>query len=581
MKSFKNHYWVKPQPVSPSGDVIRQAKKFRTSTKIIYLLHNRGLKNDEAIRQYLYPTLKDLVSPFEMKGVRTAARVITETLQDDGELIIWGDYDVDGVTATSLLILFFGHYTEKIRWFIPNRFRHGYGLNEQELRKLISSGTSDKKVLITVDCGIQNHQEIEVAQKMGCKVIVTDHHEPGEVEVTADAVINPKMNDCGFPDRDIAGVGLAFYLAMGVRASVPQDGPNLKQFLDLVAVGTIADMVPLRGSNRVLVKAGFEVLNSSPNPGLAALMKECDIFSGNITSEDISFQIAPRINAAGRMADAAVAVEMLISNDLNVCNRIATQLSKLNTDRKNECTKCLEFTLALTADYNLEKKKCFIAIVPYSMGILGVVASQVMEKLRMPVILLTDMSENGLGKVLRGSCRSVEGINLYQILEKCADLLLQFGGHAMAAGITIQQEKIDLFERLFSNILAEENEMVGEKKKIDLLISIEEAVSTETINELYLLEPYGNGNHKPLFFDQDVSVQEIKRMGRNGDHLSFVKRGTFENKRCVAFNFGDFENDFKNNPYFDLIYTVAISRFRKMEKWQPHLVDCICKQSEG
>ena len=579
MKSVKDQYWQRPQPFSPSDDVIRQAKQFRVAPEIIQLLHNRGIKDNEQLRQYLLPTLQDLISPFEMKGIRTAATIVAETLLNDGEIIIWGDYDVDGVTATSLLVLFFGHYTERIRWFVPNRFTHGYGLHEEELGKIIAASPTEPKLLITVDCGIQNHHEINVAKQMGCRVIVTDHHEPGETAVEADAIINPKIDECAFPDQDIAGVGLAFYLAMGVRAHLSQNGPNLKQFLDLVAVGTIGDMVPLQGSNRVLVKAGFEVLNQSPSPGLAALLKECDILSGNITSEDIGFQIAPKINAAGRMAEAAIAVELLISANEDACRRIAAHLTKLNTARKDECAQCLEFALSCASEKDLQNDGCFIAILPFSLGILGVVASQIVEKLRVPVILVTESSENIHGTVLKGSCRSVDHLNMYQLLENCVDHLLQFGGHTMAAGITLTPKKFERFSKRFSELVCEQTETVPERKKADLLMAVEQAVSPLSIKELQLLEPFGNGNPKPIFYDQNVSIQEIRKMGRDGDHLSFVKRGRFENKRCIAFRFGDFENRLYEYPHFDLIYTVSISRYKKMEQWQPHLVDIIGRLS--
>ncbi len=575
MKSIKDQYWIPPQPFVPSEDIIRQAKFFQVTPEIIQLLHNRGIKESEQIRQFLFPTLNDLVSPFKMKGIKEASVIVAETLQDGGEIIIWGDYDVDGVTATSLLVLFFRHYTNNIRWFIPNRFNQGYGLNATKLKNIIANDQVGQKLLITVDCGIQNHREVELAKAMGCRVIVTDHHEPGEMVVEADAVVNPKMDSCIFPDQDIAGVGLAFYLAMGIRAQLPQNGPNLKQFLDLVAVGTIADMVPLQGSNRVLVKAGFEVLNQSPNPGLAALMEECDIYSGNITSEDISFQIAPKINAAGRMDEAAIAVNLLVASENKECQKLATRLARLNTARKEECTRCLEYTLSIASVSEPKEAGCFVVNIPYSLGILGVVASQLVEKIRVPVILLTEVNDETHGSVLKGSCRSIDDINIYLCLEKCADLLLQFGGHAMAAGVTIKPDKLEEFEQRFSKNISERRAKESLAKKIDLPMTIEQALSPESTKELYLLEPFGNGNKKPIFYDDKVIIQDIRKIGRNGDHLSFVKRGKYENKRCIAFRFGDYERHLQEKPHFDLIYTISISRFKKAEKWQPHLIDII------
>jgi single-stranded-DNA-specific exonuclease len=583
MKSIKDRYWKRPLPIVPTAEIVDQAGQLKVSPEIIQLLHNRGIKDTEAIKTFLYPSLQDLDPPLAMSGISAAVEIVYDVIENNGEIIIWGDYDVDGITATSLLVLFFRNVTKKIQWFIPNRFVHGYGLHGPTLKEIIENCKTKEKVLITVDCGIQSHKEVELVQSMGCKVIVTDHHEPGEHAVTADALINPKQEDCNFADDTLAGVGLAFYLAAGVRAYYREKGVasgeriniNLKQYLDLVAIGTIADMVSLQGCNRVLVRAGFEVLNSHPNRGVAALLAECDIHSGNITSEDISYQIAPKINAAGRLAEASLAVELFLEEDEVICRKIARRLTKLNNKRKEECFCCIESTLTNIDNIALERDRCIIEKVDNSLGILGIVASQIVEKMQVPVIIVTEIEDEKYGKVLKGSCRSVDGINLFKILEQCSGHLLQHGGHEMAAGLSILPEKYDIFKNCFTEIIKEIPKNKPTERYVDIELSIEKALSPETIKDLRLLEPFGVDNEKPKFFEKNIILKDIRRIGSNGDHITFENRGKYSNNKCVAFGFGDCINTLKEKPLFDVVYTISLSRFKKAEKWQACLVDII------
>jgi single-stranded-DNA-specific exonuclease len=583
MKSIRDRYWKRPLPLVLTSLVIDQAEQFKVAPEIIQILHNRGIKDSDAIKTFLFPSLHDLEPPLGMRGIVSAAEIIYDIIESDGEIIIWGDYDVDGVTATSLLVLFFRNITKKVKWFIPNRFLHGYGLHAQKLKEIIKNCQTEMKALITVDCGIQSHKEVRLAQSLGCKVIVTDHHEPGEIDVTADALINPKHHNCNFRDDTLAGVGLAFYLAAGIRAYFREKGYffneradiNLKQYLDLVAIGTIADMVSLQGCNRVLVKAGFEVLNKRPNPGIAALCAESDIHSGNITSEDISYQIAPKINAAGRLGEASLAVELFLSEDVSECRKIARKLTQLNTRRKKECSECLETTLTKLSSTNLEDDRCIIKKVDSSLGILGIVASQIVEKTQTPVIIVTEVEDENHGKILKGSCRSVDGINIYRALEQCSEYLLQFGGHEMAAGVTVLIENYEAFKDIFRKTIQELPKNIVKQRHVDIELPIEKALSPATIRDIGLLEPFGVDNEKPKFFDKDIILQDIRRIGKNGDHIALGHRGKYSNNSCIAFGFGDYENILKDKPFFDAIYTISLSRFKKAEKWQAHLVDLI------
>lgn len=583
MKSITEKYWERPLPFIATAEQKTLAKEFNVYPEVIKILSDRGIKGSRAIRQFLYPTLQDIGDPATLKGTDEAAELVYEAIMADEDIIVWGDYDVDGVTATSLLVRFLRYFTSKIRWFVPNRFVHGYGLHGAKLEELISECHSSSPLLVTVDCGMTNHEEIAYAQAAGCRIIVTDHHEPGEHAVGADVIINPKQNGCSFENDDLAGVGLAFYLAVKVRAFFKEKmffteslvEPNLKQFLDVVAIGTIADMVPLRRINRVLVKAGFEVLNTTPLPGVAALLESSDIQSGNITSEDIAFQLAPKINAAGRIAEASLAVELLLEDDKETCRKLARKLTRLNDSRKKECRKCLESTLTLAINKPSDGEICFVEIIEYSIGILGIVASQMVDKKRVPVILLAEAEDMHYGKVLKGSCRSVTGVNIHEALQKCGPYLLQAGGHAMAAGITLLPENFEIFKQRISEVLATIKTSDARPGTVDIEMTVERALSPETIQQLHLLEPFGVANEKPVFYDKNVITQDIRRIGKDGDHLSFYKRGKFSNSKCIAFRFGDHDRLLRQRKTWDLLYTIAISRFKKAEKWQANLVDII------
>jgi|GEM_PF-399578 len=583
MKSITEKYWQKPLPFIPTIEEKALAKEFNVYPEIIKILSDRGIKGSRAIRQFLFPTLQDIADPATLKGIDKAAELVYETIMAGEDIIVWGDYDVDGVTATSLLVRFLRYFTSNINWFVPNRFIHGYGLHRAKLEELIYKSHSSSPLLVTVDCGMTNHEEIAYAKAAGCRIIVTDHHEPGEHEVGADVIINPKQNGCSFENDDLAGVGLAFYLAVRIRAFLKEKmffgesagEPNLKQFLDVVAIGTIADMVPLRRINRVLVKAGFEVLNSIPLPGVAALLESSDIQSGNITSEDIAFQIAPKINAAGRLAEASLAVELLLEDDKEACRKLARKLTRLNDSRKKECRKCLESTLPLAPNRPSSHDFCFVEKIDFSIGILGIVASQMVEKKRVPVILVAEVEDTQYGKVLKGSCRSVSGVNIHAALQKCGAYLLQAGGHAMAAGITLLPENFEIFKQRISEVIATIQTDDVRPGTVDIEMTVEKALSPETIQQLHLLEPFGVDNEKPVFYDQNVITQDIRRIGKDGDHLCFYKRGKFSNSKCIAFRFGDHDRLLRQRKTWDLLYTIAISRFKKAEKWQANLVDII------
>ncbi len=583
MRSITRRYWRKPDPFVIDDSTRSLAEYFNVLPELIFLLAKRGITGRKEIEEFLYPSLKDITDPFLMKDMESACKLVYQAIAAGEEIIIWGDYDVDGVTATALLIRFLENFTSKIQWFIPNRFIHGYGLDKAEIKALVEKVESGDPLLITVDCGITSYDEVVYAKELGCKIIITDHHEPGDQEVLADAILNIKQESCDFPDKHLAGVGIAFYLALGVRSylrsinyfSTDQAIPNMKNFLDLVALGTIADMVELRGINRVFVKAGFEVISTSPCTGLSALLKESNIESTAITSEDIAFQVAPKINAAGRMDEASRAVQLLIEKDAIKARGLAKKLTALNTKRKEECADCLENTLIKYSIYMDLHEYCVVIKSSYSIGVVGIVASQMAEKLRKPVILITEIIDKEYGKVLRGSCRSANGIDLHAALKDCEEFLLQFGGHKLAAGVTLYESQLEQFVYKLSTYLQNIADVEPDFEKIDLELEVEKVLENSCLQQLQLLEPYGIGNEKPIFLDRHLVINEIKRIGKTGDHLTFLSRGKYENKKCIGFQFGEYEENLRVRQNIDLVYSVSISRFRRMVQWQAQIVDIL------
>lgn len=581
MKSISEKYWKIPHSFILDNAEKEMAGQFSVEPQIIRLLFNRGYTEKETISRFLYPTLHDLEKPTTLKGVDDACSLIYSAVIDQRDIIIWGDYDVDGVTATSLLIRFFKMIGVEVRWFVPDRFSDGYGLNIDVLKSILEKYANKKPVLITVDCGIANHQEIAFAQSMNCQVVVTDHHQPGDEPVPADTIINPKQEGCNFGNKDIAGVGIAFYLAMSLRSYFKKKNffnnnlayPKIKNLLEFVAIGTIADMVPLRDGNRVLTKAGFEVINGSPSCGTAALLAQCDIHSGNITADDIAFQIAPKINAAGRLENADLAVQLFIEEDRQKAEKLARKLTLLNNRRKETCLQALETTLTYVDIETSLGTNCCILEVDYSIGILGILASQVAERIKKPVILVTEVEDRQFGKVLKGSARSVPGVDLYALLQRSERSLHRYGGHPMAAGVTLFKNDFAMFKKNFEDELEKVGRCEPKPRQIDLEIPVETAISSNITEQLQLLEPFGIGNEKPVFIENNVTIQDLRRIGKNGDHLKFTKRAKYENISCIGFGYGEYQHMLQNKPHCTMIFTISISRFRRSERWQPYLLD--------
>jgi single-stranded-DNA-specific exonuclease len=570
-------------PFVPSKEQERLARTFNVHPLLIHLLVLRGISTDEAIECFLNPRLANLPDPQTIKGMKEAVFLVEEALSHNSEIVIWGDYDVDGITATCLLVQFFKKIGKDANWYIPDRFLEGYGLNCEALSKIRSKIKGEFPLLITVDCGISNHREIMAARKLGFKIIVTDHHEPPDSMVDANAVINVKQKGCGFPDTNLAGVGTAFYLAAGVRSSLQEKGyfrnkeciPNLKQFLDYVAIGTIADMVPLTGPNRILVKAGFESLATNSNIGLSALLKSSDIHPGIITSDDISFQIAPKINAAGRLGKVEAATNLLLCSEKERSLRLANRLTEINNRRKRICEDILETTLKIDSNKLITNDNCIILSGDYHSGVVGIVASQLVNIHHLPTIIFAPDPACNEQNILKGSGRSIPGVDVLAILRYCERYLLKYGGHTMAAGMSLLQENFSMFKEQFSACLSEvmSEECKERPLSIDAEVSIEKVFDKSFLNQLSVLEPFGIGNSRPIFSDSNACIYDYRVVGRNNDHLKIYFRGQYANCQGVGFNLGYKHKILQEKTKHTVIYSPTLNRYRANLNWEVRLID--------
>jgi single-stranded-DNA-specific exonuclease len=502
------------------------------------ILQNRGISNPDEARQFLRPTLSDLPDPFTMKGMEKAVRRISQALRNREKITLFGDYDVDGTTATSVLLLFLREAGASVDFFLPHRIKEGYGLSLEAIKKIHAAGT---KLLITADCGVSNRQEIEWAREHGLDVIVTDHHEVPEDLPPALAILNPKQKDCPYPFKGLAGVGVAFHLIIGLRSLLRKEGffpggngPNLKEYLDLVALGTVSDVVPLVGANRILVKFGLGELSHSRRPGITALKEVSGMGNGPVDTTGINFRLAPRINAAGRLEDAREVIQLLTSNDPEQARKIAAHLNELNVSRQRIEEKILTEARGMIPSRGPgeARRSIVLASREWHPGVIGIVASRLTEEYHCPTILIALEEDRG-----KGSGRSIDAFALYEGLKACQGWMEAFGGHAQAAGLVIRAECIPDFARAFDAVVASR---LKEEDCIPLL-TLDSVTSLEQIQEPFLAEldllaPFGTGNPEPVLALENLSILSSKLVGKG--HLRVRIREGRRVREAIGFGMG-------------------------------------------
>lgn len=531
------------------------------------ILVQRGLVSEKDIQAFLTPSLHNLRPPFEIAGMTEAvARIHTAILRSE-KILIFGDYDVDGVTATTLLVQFLNEINAEVSSYIPHRVTEGYGLKASHITDVaIPRGI---KLIITVDCGVSSHEAVTLAKKKDIAVIITDHHDLPLKSPDALAVINPKRGDCHSGLENLSGVGLAFYLALALRKHLRDRGffqdrkePNLKKSCDLVALGTVSDMVPLVGENRILTCTGMEVLRSASRPGIKALAEVCGVDHRHIDAQDISFRFGPRINAAGRMDHAGVAERLLKTPLPEKAGQDAAMLSEFNSQRQQEEENVLADILArLDKDPGLARKNCMVFSSPeWHEGVVGIVAARLTRLYFKPAILIS--VKKGVGK---GSARSIPGIDIRSALTDCAPLLLNFGGHPMAAGLQLPADRIEPFGDRLDQVIGRAASPADFLPKISIDYVLELSDITEKlIDEIASLGPFGVQNPEPVFMTSNVHVHTSKIVGNR--HRRMLLSSSPEKQSP-----GLWSIQFHAEPQFnDVTYFKKIAYRLQWNRWNGH-----------
>ena len=586
-----NYNWIYPPTDQTKSNNL--AEQLKISHVTAQILINRGITDLQTARTFFKSPLKELNNPFLMKDMEKAVKKIVSVLEEivsrqqqdaiPSLITIYGDYDVDGTTGTALLKTFFKEIGVNVQYYIPDRQSEGYGINIEAIRKIASSGAC---LIISVDCGMSSYDEIVEAKNLGVEVIITDHHQVPEKIPPAYAVLNPSQLDCPYPYKKLSGVGVAFKLLTAIRNKLRDNAdfanrlPNLKKHLDLAALGTIADLAPITGENRILAYHGLQELTCTQKSGLAALKKAAGCLNKDIETADVGFLLGPRINAAGRLKTADSGVKLLISENTEEAEIIAKSLDETNRKRQNIQKEIFNEAVELI-DSNPYLKDSYTTVLAsenWHQGVLGVVASKLLSKYYKPTILI---SLNGsMGKA---SGRSIEGFNLYKSVSKCGSLLKKYGGHEMAVGFSIEKDMIEEFKKTFEE---ETRNSIKDPKifisplKIDTIVFIDE-ISKDLCKEIEMLAPFGFGNSRPVLAAKNVSLPFPPNIvGKNGDHLKMRIKGNKKTVDAIGFNMGgliskfDFEVD-----RFDIAFTLSINSWNDKKILQLKLKD-ICLTEE-
>lgn len=523
----------------------------------------RGLHSKEDIEYFLHPNESWLHDPFLMHDMQRAYERIVKAVEAGERITVYGDYDADGVTSTSVMLETLEMLGGQADYFIPNRFKEGYGPNKEAFKQLIEKGT---QLILTVDNGVAGHEAIAYAKEKGVDVIVTDHHELPETLPDAFAIVHPKHPQGDYPFTDLAGVGVAFKLATALLEEIPVE------FLDLVAIGTVADLVSLTDENRALVTFGLNVLKETQRFGLLALLKEVDTKPKEVDETTIGFKVAPRLNALGRLEDASPAVEMLTTFDETQAVQLVQMIQQKNEERKAFVSQIVEEAQDKLQEQSADSLVNVIAKEGWHEGVLGIVASRLLEETGKPTIVLNINKETGEAK---GSGRSIQQFNLFEACNDVQDLFSHFGGHHMAAGMTIPIEKIEVLSTHLNQKalqIIKTDAAFADEWEIDVTCELSE-VSVEALAAIEQLKPFGTDNPKPLFQLKNVQVLDARRIGADKTHLKFTVQQEQYELDVIAFRFGEMVDALKGNPLVSLLGSLEINEWNGNRKPQFMLTD--------
>jgi len=542
-------------------------------------LIKRGLADDQQLFRFLFPHLNDLPHPEKMANLPEAANLVADYVIKQKAILIWGDYDVDGTTGTALLVNFLREFGAQVSWHIPNRFSEGYGLNIDWFRQGEGAKFPRDFLLITVDCGISNKDQIALLKSFGATVIVTDHHRPPEDGLPDCLILNPSLPSCGFFGEQLAGAGVAFYLAAGIRKRLlprfPGKNLQLKDYLAFVALGTIADVVELSKTNRILVRAGMEALRATNFPGLRELLISSGLGEGEVLSEDISYLLGPKINAAGRLGDSDIAVTLLTERNPQAAKKLANRLSTLNEQRKSVSGEIFEKIIARLSTAAIEQDRCIIIEEISHQGVAGIIASKLVELFHVPTLIFAKKSDSANVIDYVGSARSPDGVDILMLLRGCKSFLKRCGGHEKAAGLTIESRDFLPFSKRFKQLAQEAwaNRRARRPRTADIECSVESMLSEKYLAFFKNLEPFGPGNEAPVFRERQSCIIDAKTVGREMEHLQVNIRGKIGNFKGIGFGLGSRVDEIQKTPIRPMLYCPTINRYRGAISWQIRIIE--------
>ena len=539
------------------------------------ILINRSIRTPKEADFFLNPSLLNLHDPMLMKGMKESVSRIKQAIQKKEKILVYGDYDVDGISATALLILTLKRLGTDVTSYIPNRLNDGYGLNEKAVSIIHKKGI---ELLITVDCGITAISEIKSLRELGIGTIVTDHHRPDEKLPDADIILNPLQKGCPYPDKNLAGVGVAFKLAAGLLG---KDDDWLYQQLDLVCLGTIADVVPLIGENRILVKNGLNELTHTKKQGLKALIEQAGLKGKDITSYYVGYILGPRINATGRLGSPHTSLELLLTDDIDKANELAKTLGVENKNRQKMEELVLRQAVArVERDIDFKNQRVIVLEDDsWHKGVIGIVASRLVDRFYRPTVIISIDGNEG-----RGSCRSIRNFNLFDALSDCSRHLKNYGGHSYAAGLTIEKNRLDDFRQTINDIA---NKRILPQDLIPCLnIDAEmpiSALNQKLLKELDGLSPFGTGNPKPVFVSRNLKIRNIPQALRRSTIKMWVTDGKVT-AEAIGFNMADFMPSDPLNQKIDIAYTYDLNVYKGITSIKLQLKDlhvCFANRRSG
>ncbi|TYP93883.1 exonuclease RecJ [Fodinibius salinus] len=561
--------WVYTEP-EQEETVSTLQEELGVSQQIAKLLVLRGIDSYDKAKDFFRPDLSGIHDPFLMKDMDEGAKRLAEAIREGQRILVYGDYDVDGTTSTSILYIFLSRFGVDVDFYIPHRFKEGYGINEEGIQHAIDTNVD---LIVSVDCGITAVEETERAKEHGIDVIICDHHNVADEIPDAVAVLDPKREDCNYPFEGLSGAGVAFKL---VQATIDKLGLSESmgfELLDLVAISIASDIVPIHDENRILMSEGLRQINEQPRVGVQALLDVINMTPGTLDTSNIVFSIGPRINAAGRMGDASKAVRLLISETDSEATSRAHELESINVARRDKDSETLEEAQAIIdEEYDMDDASSLVLHQPdWHLGVIGIVASRLVDSYSRPVVMLSTVD----GKI-KGSARSIEGFNIYEAFKECADLLEQFGGHEHAAGLTIKKENLDSFRRQMDDIAA--NRLTKDDFVPDL--RIEGDLELADVNKgfwklLSQFEPFGPSNLRPVFASRDVEVVGVPTVVGKGHLKMKVSQegaGTFD---VIGFNMHEYLPVVRNSgdEKIDIAYSLEENHWNGRRSLQIRLRD--------